>query len=256
MDSIKENDYVLLYLDEKRKYLVKAEKGNKFHTHKGFILIDEIIGKRYGSSVKSSSGWDFLLLKPTIRDFIIKLARKTQIIYPKDAGYIALISGITSGSKVVEIGTGSGALTCVLASLVRPEGHVYSYEMREEFFNLAKLNIEKLGLSNYVTLKLKNAKEGIDEENVDSIVIDIADPWEVLENAYRSLRDSGIIVVFSPTVNQIEKTVRALREKNFVDIHVTEIIEREYQAEPEKLRPKTSMIAHTGYITWARKSVE
>jgi len=256
MDEIHEKDQVLLYLDEKRKYLIRVEKGIKYHTHKGYILSDDIIGKKYGEKIKSNIGQDFYLLKPTIRDFIIKISRKTQIIYSKDAGYIAMVCGISNGSRIVEIGTGSGALTCTLASLVKPDGHVYSYEIREEFLKVAESNLERLGLKNYVTLKLKDAKQGIEEKDVDCVIIDIGDPWEVIDNAYTCLKGSGIIVIFSPTINQVEKNLIALSEKGFVDIHVVEILEREFQADPTKIRPKTSMIGHTGYITWARKIIK
>jgi tRNA (adenine57-N1/adenine58-N1)-methyltransferase len=255
MDEVRENDYVLLYLDEKRKYLIKLERNKKLHTHKGFIVLDEIIGKKFGEKIKSNIGEEFVICKPTIRDFILKFARKTQIIYPKDAGYIAFIGGISDGSRVVEIGTGSGALTCSLANLVKPSGHVYSYEIREEFYEIAKKNIEMLNLSEYVTLKLKNALEGIDEKDVDCVVMDIPNPWDAIGVAKQALKGSGILISFSPTINQVEKILRALIENKFIDIHVVELIEREFQADPIKLRPKTTIIGHTGYITWARKSI-
>ena len=146
-------------------------------------------------------------------------------------------------------------MTCSLASLVKPNGHVYSYEIREEFYEIAKKNIEMLNLFEYVTLKLKNALEGIDEKDVDCVIMDIPNPWDLISIAKEALKGSGILISFSPTINQVEKTLRSLIENKFIDIHVVELIEREFQVDPSRLRPKTTIIGHTGYITWARKSI-
>jgi len=253
---VKEGDYVLLILQEGKKYLIKVRKGETLHTHRGYIKHDELINKEYGSYIKSSLNYDFFIAKPTIYDFIKKIQRKTQIIYPKDSGYIVLIGNISSGSKVVEIGTGSGALTCVLANLVKPNGHVYTYEIREEFLDAARNNVKKLNLDNYVTFKLRNVMEGIDERDVDCIIIDIADPWNLIDKIKDNLKGSGIIIIFCLTTSQVEKTLKTLYESDFTDINLVEILEREYQTELGKIRPKTRMIGHTGYIIWARKKIK
>ncbi len=249
---VKENENVLLILDNIRKYLIRAERNKRFHTHKGYIDINELLTKNYGETIKSNLGFDFYICKPTLTDYISKILRKTQIIYPKDAAYIVLIADIKNGSRVVEIGTGSGALTCVLANFVKTEGHVYSYEIKKEYIEIASKNLERLGLSQYVTIKNKDATEGIEEKEVDSVIMDIPDPWNLLDKAKEALKPSGILIAFCLTVNQMEKLVKAMLEKRFIDVHVVEILEREYQADPTRIRPKTRMISHTGYIVWGR----
>jgi len=252
--AIHEGDYVLFILNERKNFLVKVNRNERFHTHKGYIDLNDVIGKEYGSLVKTSKNIEFVLAKPTIADFIKKIQRKTQIIYQKDAAYILFIANVVSGKNVVEIGTGSGALTAALAYYVKPTGHVYTYDINLDFLELAKRNIEKIGLSEYVTFKNKNPIEGIDEKDMDATIIDIGNPWDVIKPAFNSLKNSGILVCFCPTINQVEKICSVLKENSFRDIHGIELIEREYQVEAGKIRPRTLMIGHTGYIVYGRKS--
>lgn len=252
-EFVKENDDVLLILDEKRKYLVKVTKNMKLHTHKGYIEHNKLIGKKFGEIIKTNLNVEFFIAKPTLYDYIKKFPRITQIIYPKDAAYIVFIANISNNSRVIEIGTGSGALTCVLANAVKPNGHIYSYEIRKEFIKIAKENLKRTKVLEYVTLKEKDALEGIDERNVDSVIADVPNPWEFIKEIKKSLKNSGIFVAFCPTINQLEKLVSMLKENNFKDINAIELIERSYQIETNKIRPKTLMIGHTGYIIWCRK---
>ena len=252
---IKEGDYVLLYLDRRRTYLVKIEMGKNFHTHKGFIKFDDLIGKDYGSSVLSSLGVEFIELKPLLRDFIMKSVRKTQITYPKDIALIVMFSGIGPGSRVVEAGTGTGALTTALAHYVKPDGRVYSYEIREEFLKTAEKNLKRAGLIDFVELKNKDITIGIDESDIDSVILDLATPWLVVPHAYDALKSCGTVVSFSPTIDQVVKTVEALNENGFVDMETVECLMRGMQIERGKTRPQTLMTAHTGYVTFARKAM-
>jgi len=251
---IQEGDYVLLYLDRRRTYLVKIERGKNFHTHKGFVKFDDLIGKDYGSVVLSSLGVEFTALRPLLRDFIMKSVRKTQITYPKDIALIVMFSGIGSGSRVVEAGTGTGALTTALAHYVKPDGRVYSYEIREEFLKTAAKNLKRAGLTGFVELKNKDVTAGIDESDVDSVILDLATPWLVVPNACNALKPCGTIVSFSPTIDQVVKTVEALKENGFVDMESVECLMRGMQIERGKTRPQTLMTAHTGYVTFARKA--
>lgn len=251
-----EGDYVLLYLDQKRTYMVRVEAGKTFHTHKGFIRFDDVIGKVYGETVSSSLGVKFTLLKPLLRDYIMKSVRKTQITYPKDIALIIMFSGIGPGSRVVEAGTGTGALTTALAHYVRPNGKVYSYELREEFLKTAEKNLQRAKLADFVELKNKDIVIGIDEQGVDSVILDLATPWLVVPHAYASLKPCGTIVSFSPTIDQAVKTVEALQENNFINIETVECLLRGMQVERGKTRPQTLMTAHTGYITFARKAIK
>ncbi|MEM3700902.1 MAG: tRNA (adenine-N1)-methyltransferase [Candidatus Bathyarchaeia archaeon] len=254
--KIMEGDYILLYLNQRKTYLVKAEAGKSFHTHKGFIKFDDLIGKEYGSTVLSNLGYEFKALKPLLRDFIMKSVRKTQITYPKDIALIIMFSGIGPGSLVVEAGTGTGALTTALAHHVKPNGKVYSYEIKEEFQKVAEKNLKRAGLMDFVELKSKDITLGIDESNVDAVILDLATPWLVIPHAYNALKPCGTIVSFSPTIDQVVKTVEALKENGFVDVETIECLMREMQVERGKTRPQTLMTGHTGYITFARKALK
>jgi len=252
--TIREGEDVLLYLDRKRTYLVRVEKEKSFHTHKGFIQLDELVGKEYGTRITSSMGVEFVALKPTLRDYVFKMQRKTQISYPKDIALILMFSGVGPGSRVVEAGTGTGALTSALAFYVKPSGRVYSYEIRREFMEMALKNLKRAGVSEYVELKNKDVTEGTDEEEVDAVILDMATPWLVVPHAYSALKGSGVLVSFSPTIDQVVKTVEALKENGFVAIETIETLMRRMQIERGKTRPQTLMTGHTGYITFARKA--
>ena len=254
--KIGEGDYVLLYLSQRKTYMVKVEAGKTFHTHKGFIKFDDLIGKEYGSTVPSSLGIEFTLLKPLLRDYIMKSARKTQITYPKDTALMVMFSGIGPGSHVVEAGTGTGALTTALAHFVKPDGKVYSYENREEFQKTAEKNLKRAGLMEFVELKNKDVTAGIDEKNVDAVILDLATPWLVIPHAYNALKPCGTIVSFSPTIDQVVRTAEALKENSFVDVETVECLMRGMQIERGKTRPQTLMTGHTGYITFARKVIK
>jgi tRNA (adenine57-N1/adenine58-N1)-methyltransferase len=183
----------------------------------------------------------------------MKSSRNTQIIYPKDAALIVMFSGIGPGSRVVESGTGTGSLTTALAHYVGPTGKVYTYELRSEFQKNAAKNLERSKLINHVEMKSGDVTLGIEERDVDAVILDLAVPWLVVPHAYEALRPSGILVSFSPTIDQVVKTTEALRENGFVFIETVECMMRAMQVERGKTRPQTLMTGHTGYITHARK---
>jgi len=255
-ETIQEESNVLLFLDKRRSYLVKVEKEKDFHTHKGFVNLGELVGKEYGTRIISNLGVEFVALKPTIRDYVFKMARRTQILYPKDIALVVMLANIQPGSRVAEAGTGTGALTTALAHYVKPSGRVYSYEIRKEFIETAARNLEKAGVSEYVELKNGDVTQGIEEEDLDAVVLDMATPWLVVPHAYSALKGSGILVSFSPTIDQVVKTTEALEENGFVGIETIECLVRGIQAERGKTRPETLMTGHTGYTTSARKALK
>ncbi len=255
-EKINDGDYVLLCLDSRRTYLLKVEAGKTFHTHRGYVSLDELIGREFGVVFESSLGIEFSALKPTLEDYIMKSSRKTQITYPKDIALIVMFSGIGPGSRVMESGTGTGALTTALAHYVKPNGKIYTYELREEFQKNAEKNLKKTNLLDFVELKSGDVTIGIEERDLDAIVLDLAVPWLVVPHAYEALKPSGTIVSFSPTIDQVVKTVEALKENNFVFIETIECMMRAMQVERGKTRPHTMMTGHTGYITHARKAVK
>jgi tRNA (adenine57-N1/adenine58-N1)-methyltransferase len=253
---VHDGDYILLSLGAHNTYLIKVESGKSFHTHKGFIRFDDLLGKEYGSTIKSSLGFEFTAMKPLLHDYIMKSVRQTQITYPKDVALIVMFSGIGPGSRVVESGTGTGALTTALAHYVHPNGRVYSYEIRQEFQRTAEKNLTRAGVIDYVELKNKDITNEIDEKEIDSVILDLAVPWIVVPHAYTALKPCGTIVSFSPTIDQVVKTVETLKEKNFGNIETIECLMRGLQVERGRTRPHTLMTGHTGYITFARKVLE
>jgi tRNA (adenine57-N1/adenine58-N1)-methyltransferase len=256
MSSISEGDDVLLYLDKKRTYMVRVEADKQFHTHKGFVELGDLIGEPFGSPVVSSLGVEFYALKPLVRDRILKTDRRTQVLYPKDIGYILLQLDLGSGSRVVEAGTGSGALTMAMANAIRPDGMVYTYEINPRFQRVAAGNIERAGLADYVELKEGDVTEGIDEEGLDAVVLDMATPWVVVPMAYEALAGGSVFASFSPTIEQVMKTVSAINEHPFKDVETVELIMRNITVMENKTRPQTLMIGHSGYLTTARKVLE
>jgi tRNA (adenine57-N1/adenine58-N1)-methyltransferase len=251
--KICEGDYALIYLDARRTYMIKMQAGQTFHTHKGYLKLDELIGKEYGEPLKSSMGIYFTTLKPSLTDYIMKSSRNTQIIYPKDAALIVMFSGIGPGSRVVESGTGTGSLTTALAHYVGATGKVYTYELRPEFQKNAAKNLERSKLIDHVEMKSGDVTLGYEERDVDAVILDLAVPWLVVPHAYTTLKPSGVLVSFSPTIDQVVKTTEALRENGFVFIETIECLMRTMQVERGKTRPNTMMTGHTGYITHARK---
>ncbi|MGE5533084.1 MAG: tRNA (adenine-N1)-methyltransferase [Bacillota bacterium] len=253
-ERICEGDNVLIYLDARRTYMIKMQAGQTFHTHKGYIKLDEVIGKEYGDPIRSSLGIYFTTLKPALTDYIMKSSRNTQIIYPKDAALIVMFSGIGPGSRVVESGTGTGSLTTALAHYVGSTGKIFTYELRSEFQKNAAKNLQRSKLIDHVEMKSGDVTvTGYEERDVDAVILDLAVPWLVVPHAYAALKPSGIIVSFSPTIDQVVKTTEALKENSFVFIETVECLMRTMQVERGKTRPNTMMTGHTGYITHARK---
>jgi len=252
---IEEGDYVLILINRKRKWVIRVDRSKKFSSDKGILDLNTLIGAEYGSEVPLSTGIKAEIHRPLLIDFIERgFSRATQVIYPKDAGYMIYMSGVSSGSRVLEAGVGSGFLTATIANIVKPHGKVYAYEIRKEFIELALRNLKMLNLNEFVEIKQRDVKEGIDEKDLDAAFIDIPDPWEALNNLYQALKPSAPILFFFPTINQVEKLYEAIKEhKGFSDLRCVEILLREYRVTKGMTRPSTRMIGHTGYIVFARK---
>lgn len=254
IDMIQENDLIHLYKDHSHHYLVKATK-QRFHTDKGFIDLEPIIGKEFGQKVVTNLGIDFFVLKPSLYELVMKVNRQTQIIYPKDIGIILTKATIFPGAKIIETGTGSGAFTCALANFIRPEGKVYSYERRKEFFENAERNIIKNGLMQWVELKNKEITDSFDEENADFVMIDIGSPWDLIPAAYRALKPGYKLATICPTFEQLTTTVFCLEENGFTNIETLEVLVRRILVRRGKTRPEQQMPSHTGFIVIASKII-
>ncbi|MFQ5497356.1 MAG: tRNA (adenine-N1)-methyltransferase [Nitrosopumilus sp.] len=256
MAKIKNNSPVLFFYNNSKKWLTKISKKESFHTHIGVIKHSDAIGKEYGSRLVTNKDKYVYLLEPTMYDYVMKIQHGTQIVYPKDIGYIIARAGIGNGQKILEIGTGSGSLTSFVASIVKPRGHVYTFDVDENFMKIAEKNIKRAGVSKYVTqhnLDLKTAKK-MPLEDMDVALIDLGDPWIVIPQVRQMLKGSGSIFAICPTMNQLEKLTMALVENEFTDIESTEHIIRNIEAREGKTRHSFQGIGHTTYLCFARKA--
>lgn len=251
--NIQEGSYVLLFYTQRKKWLTKVTVGKKMHTHLGIIDVSSIIGMEYGCAVKTTENKIVYLIQPTIHDFIMKSERKTQIIYPKDLGFIASRTGLKNGSKVLEIGTGSAALTTFMASIIKPDGHIYTFDVNSDFMDIAQRNLEKANMTEYVTMHKYDAHHGIDLTDFDLAIVDLGDPWTVVAQVHDALKGSGAFVAICPTMNQLEKTATELKRNGYIDIDCVEIMIRSIEAREGMTRPSTRMIGHTTYLAFARK---
>ncbi len=251
---INRGEPVIFYQDSRHKYLLKAEE-KEFHTDKGVINLKEAIDKEWGEFVITNLGEKFFLLPPSLEDLIMKLKRRTQIIYPKDIGIILLKGGIYPGTRVIEAGCGSGAFTTALANFVRPTGRVYSYEKNPDILKNAKANVEKNGLIRYVEFKEKFVQESFEEKEVDFVMIDIGSPWELIPAAYKALRGGGRFCTICPSYEQLMQSVFTLQEYRFVEIETLEVFVRRLLIRKGKSRPQQRMPSHTGFLVFAVKTL-
>ena len=245
-------DLALLMGQRQNYHLIPLIQDGEFQTHRGIIYHNDLIGKPWGTKVSSHQGNPFYLLQPGIEEIIQTTKRNTQIMYAKDIGYLLLKMNIISGANVIEAGTGSGSLTQVIASVIGSEGHLYSYEARPEMQNLAKKNLHRIGLDDRVTFINKNIEGGFKQENINSLFLDLPNPYDYMRIVKKALMPGGFFGTILPTTNQIVKLLTVLRREGFANIEVCEIMLRYYQAESEKLRPTDRMVAHTGYLIFAR----
>ena len=249
---LKDGDLIQLVGKKHKYYFLKLKEGQKLQTHKGIILHDEIIGKPWGTRIKSHLGNPFYVFQPSIADMLTDIPRNTQIMYPKDIGYILMRMGIEYGQHVIEAGTGSGAFTSALALRVGNEGKVYSYEQRLDSQSQAKKNLNRFGLLERVDLKLRDITEGFDEEGVDALFLDVKTPYDYISQVRKALKIGGYFGAILPTANQVIRLIETLKRYDFAFIEVVETSLRYYRAEPERFRPVDRMVAHTGFLLFAR----
>jgi tRNA (adenine57-N1/adenine58-N1)-methyltransferase len=254
MHVAQENDLVLLIGQDRKQFVLRLQAGGQLQTHRGCINHDDLLGQPLGREIHSHLGYPFVVLEPSTFDLIKQLKRTTQIMYPKDIGYVLLKLNVMPGSRVIEAGTGSGGLTLALARAVKPDGRLVSYEIRADILSLAQANLESLGLAGSVEFKLRDIAEGFDERDVDALFLDVRRPWVYLSNAVEALKDSGFFGAILPTTNQVSDLVRNMEaQQTFGHIEVEEVLVRPYKAVPTRLRPVDRMIAHTGYLVFGRK---
>jgi tRNA (adenine57-N1/adenine58-N1)-methyltransferase len=236
-----------------KNFILTLQAGAKFETHRGILYHDDLIGKPWGTQVFSHIGSPFFLLQPSLADLITELPRTTQILYPKDIGFILVTMGIGPGQTVMEAGTGSGSMTTALAYAVGPNGRVISYEIKPDAQNLARKNLTRFGLDPRVDFKLRDIGHGSDETNVDCFFLDVPNPYDYMEQVRSALKPGGYLCWLIPTFNQVEKTLQALRQTRFAFVEVCELLLRYYKPEPTRIRPTDRMVAHTGFLVFARR---
>jgi len=236
-----------------KNFILALQAGAKFETHRGILQHDDLIGKPWGTQVFSHIGSPFFLLQPSLADLITELPRTTQILYPKDIGFILVTMGIGPGQTVMEAGTGSGSMTTALAYAVGPEGRVISYEIKPDVQNLARKNLTRFGLDSRVDFKLRDIQQGFDETEADSFFLDVPNPYDYTGQVRAALKPGGFLCCLIPTFNQVEKTLQALRQNKFAFVEVCELLLRYYKPEPARIRPTDRMVAHTGFLVFARR---
>jgi tRNA (adenine57-N1/adenine58-N1)-methyltransferase len=244
---------VLLIDPKERRYLLTLVAGTTFHTHAGVIAHDDIIGQEEGCTITGSTGRQFLVLRPTLSDIVLKMPRGAQVIYPKDLGAILIAADIGPGQRVLEAGVGSGALSM---TLLRAGANVVGYELREDFAARARANVEAtLGPDVAYRVEIRDVTAGIDEAGLDRIVLDMPEPHQVVPAASVALRAGGILLAYLPTINQTALLRRVLDDPDvpFGMSETQEVIRRTWHVEDRSVRPDHRMVGHTGFLTTARR---
>jgi len=236
-----------------KHFILTLQAGAEFGTHRGVLKHDDLIGKPWGSQVFSHINAPFYLLQPSLADLLNELPRTTQILYPKDIGFILVTMGVGPGQRVMEAGTGSGSMTTALAYVVGPEGRVITYEIKPDVQNLARKNLNRFGLESRVDFKLRDIQQGFDEIDADSFFLDVPNPYDYTAQVRLALKPGGFLCCLIPTFNQVEKTLMALRQNQYAFIEVCELLLRYYKPEPARIRPTDRMVAHTGFLIFARR---
>ena len=242
----KAGDLIQLVGLSHKSFILSLTEDAVFHTHRGILNHNDLIGKPWGSQVLSHNGSPFFILQPSLSDVLRNTKRATQIMYPKEIGYILLYMGIHPGSRVIEAGTGSGSFTTALALAIGETGKVYSYERKPEHQLVAQRSLKSLGLLGSVELKARDIVEGFDEKDVDAIFLDLPNPYDYLKQVRESLKPGGHFGCIVPTANQVMRVLVALRRNEFAFIEVCDVSVRFYKTEPSRFRPTDRMIAHTG----------
>lgn len=246
-------DRVLLVDTKRRRHLITLEPGGEFHSHAGVLRHDDLLGHDEGTTVRTTRGARLVAVRPTLAEYVLEMPRGAQVIYPKDLGPILMLADIYPGAKILESGVGSGALTMTLLRAVGPTGHVTGYELRPDFADRARRNIEGfLGPDLPFDLEVRDTYDGIDDDHLDRIILDLPEPWRVVKHAVAALRPGGILLAYLPTIGQVARLREELAESPFGMGHSLEVFQRGWHVDGQSVRPDHRMVAHTGFLTHAR----
>ena len=249
---------VLLIDSRDRRYMVTLRTGGQFHSHHGTVDHDALIGSPAGIAVTSSGGIRMLAFRPGLADFVLKMQRGAQVVYPKDLGLILIYADIFPGASVVEAGTGSGSLTLALARAAGSEGRVVSYDLREDHHERAVQNIEAWysgigGKPQNIELRVGDVFTDLSERGFDRLVLDLPEPWQAVGTTTEALIPGGLMCCYLPTIPQVQQTVEAMQRGGFALINTFEGMLRTWNVEGQSVRPDHRMVAHTGFIITGRK---
>jgi tRNA (adenine57-N1/adenine58-N1)-methyltransferase len=249
---LQEGDQVMLVDSKRRRYLITLAETGEFHSHVGVLPHSALIGQPEGVSVRSSGGGRLLAIRPTLSDFVFKMPRGAQVIYPKDLGPILMLADIFPGARVLESGVGSGALSM---TLLRAGAEVTGYELRDDFASRAVRNVNTFlgddAMSRY-SVELRDVYEGIDVHELDRVILDLPEPWRVVDHAAKALHKGGILVAYTPQITQAAQLRETLAEGGFGLAETIEVLNRGWHIEGQSVRPDHRMVAHTGFLTTAR----
>lgn len=246
-------DQVLLVDNKKRRHLVTLVAGGQFHTHAGIVAHDDLIDHPDGTTVHTSRGARLVAVRPTLAEYVLEMPRGAQVIYPKDLGPILVLADIFPGARILESGVGSGALTSALLRAIGPTGHVAGYEIREDFAQRAVKNVHGfLGEHVPLDVEVRDVYEGIEERDLDRIVLDLPEPWRVVKHALDTLRPGGILLAYLPTILQVGRLREELANAPFGMVETLEVLQRTWHVEGQSIRPDHRMVAHTGFLTHGR----
>jgi tRNA (adenine57-N1/adenine58-N1)-methyltransferase len=253
-------EWVRLVDGKGRRHNICLQAGASFHTNRGAILHDDLIGRDEGFTVTSTSGGEYLVFRPLLSEFVVSMPRGAAVVYPKDAAQIVAMADIFPGARVVEAGVGSGALTCSLLRAVGPHGLVSSYERREEFADVARRNVEQFFGADHPAWRLtvgdlvESLPAGDAAGTIDRVVLDMLAPWECIDVVAEALAPGGVVVAYVATTTQLARTVETLRAHGeFTEPHPWETLVREWHVEGLAVRPSHKMNGHTGFLVTSRR---
>ncbi len=251
MTESRPGELAMLIAKRRKQFIFQLQPDRQLQTHRGVLQHSDLIGVPWGSRVHSHTGAEFTLLQPSLRDVLLHTKRQSQIVFPKDIGYILLRLSIGPGATVIEAGTGSGALTTAFAWAVGPNGRVYSYDRREDMQQLAERNLERLGLADRVEFRLHDIQDGFQDDRAPALYLDLPQADRYLEQARSALTEGGTLGAILPTANQVSAMLEALEPLPYGMTEVCELMLRFYKPSAERLRPADRMVAHTGFLLFS-----
>lgn len=252
-----EGDLVMLVDHKLRRHVQRLTQDGSYHSHSGVVAHSDIIGRPDGVELLTTRNMKFVAWRPTLTDYIFTMKRGAQIIYPKDLGTIALAADLRPGLKILESGVGSGALSLVILNGLAGTGTLHGYELREDFARRAQSNVEGwFGPCDNYQVELRDIYDGIDVVGLDRVLLDLPEPWQALPHISAALVPGGVLVSYLPTINQTATLRASMEHAPFAEVRTFEVLHRGWHIEGQSVRPDHRMVAHTGFLTVARRTAQ